>query len=93
MTRDDDGEPSVMGAGCGPSPMPLRSEAEAVWRQAYVDRMTERGIDRNDAQACCDAGDVDLSVTPADAADDELQYWADDAGEAGSGHPPEDKDA
>ena len=76
-TPDDD-ELSVMGAGDGLSPMPLRSEAEAVWRQAYVHRMVERGVDREDAQACCDASDVDLSVNPADAADDELQYWADD---------------
>jgi hypothetical protein len=40
--------------------------------------MIERGINREDAQACCDAGDVDLSADPADAADDELQYWAAD---------------
>lgn len=74
--RDD--EPSVMGAGDGPAPMPLRSEAETVWRLAYVDRMVECGVDREDAQACADAGDVDLSASPSDAADDELQYWADD---------------
>lgn len=72
-------EPSVMGAGCGRAPMPARSEAEAVWRRLYVDRMVERGIDREFAQACCDAGDANLSVNPADAADDELQYWADDS--------------
>jgi hypothetical protein len=75
-----DDEPSVLGAGGGPSPMPTRSEAEAAWRRFYVDRMVERGIDRESAQACCDAGDVDLSENPADAADDELQYWADDDG-------------
>ena len=51
-----------------------------MWRQAYVNRMVERGIDREDAQACCDASDADLSVDPADAADDELQYWEDDGG-------------
>lgn len=75
---DCDDDPSVMGAGGGLSPMPSRSEAEAVWRRAYVDRMVERGIDRKSAQACCDAGDADLSSNPADAADDELQYWTDD---------------
>jgi hypothetical protein len=32
----------------------------------------ERGIDTDEARACCNAGDVDLSVDPADAADDEL---------------------
>lgn len=75
---EQDNEPSVMGAGCGPAPMPSRSEAETVWRRLYVERMVERGIDRADAEACCAAGDVDLSVSPADAADDELQYWEDD---------------
>lgn len=73
-----DDEPSVIGAGDGPSPMPLRSEAETVWRQAYVARMVERGIDLESAQACCDAGDADLSSDPADAADDELAVWAAD---------------
>ena len=81
MIEIPDDEPSVMGAGDGLSPMPLRSEAEAVWRRAYVDRMVERGIDREDAQACCDAGDADLSVNPAEAADDELSYWAADDGD------------
>lgn len=71
-------ELSVLGAGVGRSPLPSRSEAFAVWRRFYVDRMVERGIDREDAQACCDSVDVDLSADPVDAADDELQYWADD---------------
>lgn len=75
-----DDEPSVMGAGCGLPQMPSRSEAEAIWRRAYVDRMVFRGLDREDAQACCDASEVDLSESPADAADDELQYWDDDDG-------------
>ncbi len=79
MTKTPDDEPSLMGASCGHSPMPLRSDAEAAWRRAYVERMVERGIDRESAQACCDAGDVDLATDPACAADDELQYWADDA--------------
>lgn len=71
-------EPSVMGAGDGRALMPTRPEADAVWRRVYVARMVERGIDRADAQACCDAGDVDLSVNPVEAADDELQYWVND---------------
>lgn len=79
MTPEPD-EPSVMGAGVGRSPMPLRSEAEAIWRRLYVARMVERGIDHRSAQACCDAGDADLSVDPSDAADDELQYWENDEG-------------
>ena len=73
-------ELSVLGAGSGPSPMPERGEAESVWRRIYVDRMIERGVDRESAQACCDAGDSDLSVNPIDAADDELDYWQSDEG-------------
>lgn len=78
MWKTDDDEPSVMGAGGGVSPMPSRADAEAVWRRLYVDRMVERGVDRENAQACCDAGEVDLSVNPADAADEELSYWEND---------------
>lgn len=71
----DDDEPSVIGAGCGPSPMPSRVDAEAAWRRLYVERMVERGIDPDDAHACVESCQVDLSVNPCDAADDELQYW------------------
>lgn len=80
IDRPED-EPSVMGAGGGPSPMPLRSEAEAVWRRAYIDRMVERGVDRESAQACCDADGVFLSLDPVDTADDCLSYWSDDDSE------------
>ena len=78
MTQPRDDEPSVMGAGDGLTPGPSRVEAEAAWRRHYVDRMVERGIDRDDAQACCEAGEVDLSEDPATAADDELSYWTDE---------------
>lgn len=78
MNEMSDDEPSVMGAGCCCSPMPTQAEAEVIWRAAYVARMVERGVAIEDARACCDAGDADLSSNPADAADDQLQYWADD---------------
>jgi hypothetical protein len=58
--------------------MPSKDDAEAVWRRLYVDRMVERGVAREDADACCAAGDVDLDANPADAADDELSYWEND---------------
>lgn len=81
MTEPPDDEPCVMGAGGSLPSMPRRAEAEVIWRRFYVDRMVERGVDRESAQACCDAGDVDLSESPADAADDQLQYWEDDDGQ------------
>lgn len=71
-------EPSVLGAGGGVAPLPTKAEAEAAWRRGYVARMVERGIHPDDAQSCCDAGDVDLSTNPADAADDQLEYWNSD---------------
>ena len=78
MKTDPDDEPSVMGAGCGRSPMPTRADAESVWRAAYVARMVERGIDVDDARACCNAGSVSLSDDPVEAADAELEYWKND---------------
>jgi len=71
-------EPSVMGGGVGPAQMPTKAEAEAIWRAAYVARMVERGIHIDDAQACCNAGDVILSQDPVEAADAELEYWGSD---------------
>lgn len=63
----------------GPAPpMPTKAEAEAAWRRAYVARMVERGIDREDAVACSEATDADLIFDPAQAADDELWYWSQD---------------
>lgn len=78
----EEDEPSVLGAGCGLPSIPTKAEAEAIWRAAYVARMVERGIDIEDAQACCRAGDVVLSEDPADVADAELDYWASDDSEA-----------
>jgi hypothetical protein len=77
MNLDDD-DPSVLGAGDGPSPVPTMAEGERVWKAAYVAQMIFRGIHVDDAQACCNAGSVDLSCDPAEAADDELEYWSND---------------
>jgi hypothetical protein len=73
VQNDDD--LSVIGGASHPSPIPEQSEAEAIWRRAYVDYMVKHGVDREDAQACCDAGEVDLSETPEDAAEGEMQCW------------------
>lgn len=52
--------------------------AEAEWRQRFAARMVERGVDPHDAKACSEAGEIDLSIDPANAADDELSYWSDE---------------
>lgn len=77
-------EPSVMGAGNGPAPMPTKAEAEAAWRTAYVARMVERGVHVEDAQACCAVEDLVLSQSPAEAADAQLEYWQSDEADAGN---------
>ncbi len=74
-----DDEPSVMGAGCGISPMPTREEAEAVWRKAFAARLVEAGaLDQESADECAAAVDVDFQQDPAEAADDEIEYWGND---------------
>ncbi len=71
-TKDD--SPTVISADVL-GPMPTRADAEAVWRKMFADRMVARGIDREDADACAAAGSVDLSESPEDAADAELECW------------------
>lgn len=72
--KNDDDSPSVIGAGL--APLPTRAEAEAVWRKMFAARMVERDLlDQAAADACAAAADVDLSVDPAEAADDEVTYW------------------
>ena len=66
-----------------PAPMPTEAKAQAAWRSAYILRMVDRGVDIEDATACCNACKFgpfghDLSDDPAQAADDELSYWSDD---------------
>lgn len=77
--RDDGEEPSVMGAGCGPSRMPTHDDAIAAWRRLFAARLVECGVlDQEGATACAEAADVDLSIAPAAAADDEVSYWSAD---------------
>ncbi len=73
----DDVEPPVLGAG-----EPFAFDPIQVWRDAYVARMVERGIDEADALACLNgAGSVyDYTDNPIDVADDEMACWDDDGG-------------
>ncbi len=59
-----------------PPPMPTQADAERAWRELFAARLVERGVlDADAAKACAEAGDVDLSIDPADAADEEVTYW------------------
>lgn len=53
--------------GPSASPVPTKEEAERVWRDAYVARMVERGVDPEGARMAGDAVEVDLSFAPSDA--------------------------
>ena len=73
---DADIEVSVIGAGCGRSPMPTRADVVNAWRRAFAQRLVELGVlDTDAAQACAESMDVDLSADPRTAADTEVEYW------------------
>ena len=79
MTSGDDDGPAVIGGS--PAPMPTQAEAEQAWRRAFIARMVERGVDVEDATACCEANSFnspfgwELLEDPAHAADDEIACW------------------
>ncbi len=78
VTSGEDDGPSTVGPA---SLAPTQIEAEAAWRAAFIARMVERGIDIEDATACCEANSFnspfgfELLEDPAHAADDELACW------------------
>jgi hypothetical protein len=74
----NDDEPSVMGAGDGLPPIPTEADRREAYKRLYVGRMVECGIDRESAEACFEAGEIDYDEDPRDAADDELSYWDND---------------
>jgi len=47
------------------------------WLNQFEERLIERGIDKEFAQATREANseDADLGYDPKDAADDEISYW------------------
>lgn len=71
----NDDDPGVLGAGRGRPPMPTEADRREAYKSLYVGRMVARGVDREDAEASFEAGDVDYDIDPESAADDELSYW------------------
>jgi hypothetical protein len=56
--------------------------AKEKWREAYIQRLVDRGVMHQEAVECYEAGDdYDYASDPEDAADEELSYWSDDEGE------------
>lgn len=72
----NDESPSVIGTDL--APMPIEADRRDAYKRLYVARMVTRGIDREDAESCFEAGDVDYDTDPETAADDELSYWDND---------------
>lgn len=74
MSNETD-EPSVMGAGCGLSPMPTADDRKAAWRAIYMATlMKHAGLDEIAAKDCYDAGsdDYDFTDDPEQAALEEI---------------------
>jgi hypothetical protein len=74
-------EPSVMGAGCGSSPMPTEADHKAAWRHEFIRHCVAMGwFDEASAAAYFEAGadDWDYTEAPADAIAEDMQYWDDD---------------
>lgn len=64
--------------------MNFTPEQIEAWRQRYVARLVERGLEEEHAQADYDGGDHDYAEDPVQAADESLSYYEDDGDEAES---------
>lgn len=75
-----DNEPSVLGAGCGPAPMPIEEDRRRAWRNLYVAKFVAIGLDAETAQEWFDDLNWDdvKDEDPEAMADDEMEYWTDD---------------
>jgi hypothetical protein len=73
-------EPSVLGAGDGPAPMPTEADHKAAWRRIYMDTMIKHaGLTEDQAVDCFNAvDDYDYTEDPEQSAMDEMTYWSDD---------------
>lgn len=57
--------------------MPTDEELLSAYREGFMARMAERGIDRDLADGWFSSSDPDYSTTPEQAADDAIDYWDD----------------
>ncbi len=74
-------EPSVIGAGCGLSPMPTETDRREAWGREFVLHAVSTGtLEEQHAMQLFEAGrdEWDYSMTPAEAFAEELSYWSDD---------------
>jgi len=74
--------PDVIGSDL--APMPTADDRKGAWRRLYIARMVSRGVDVEDAMANFEAvgfdgpHGFDLSESPEDTADAEMEYWCDE---------------
>jgi hypothetical protein len=84
LPADEIHEPSVMGAGDGPAPLPTQKDREQAWRRLYITRIVEvAGVSEEAATASFEACGLgpdgyDINDDPEQCADDEMSYWDDD---------------
>lgn len=69
-TKDDD-SPSVIGPA---APMPTEAEAREAWKRAYIARWVEKGFDETWGEHWFPEHDLDLTESPQDRADDDMEY-------------------
>jgi hypothetical protein len=77
-----DNEPSVLGAGDGPAPMPTEEEMRSAYRSAYMSYMRTQGVPEDFAIQSADAIDWQLvkdeKLTPEEMAHAEMEQWSAD---------------
>jgi hypothetical protein len=61
-------------------PKAMDTVLKLQWERKYMDRLIEKAeLTEAEARQALDAamGDIDYTVLPADAADEEISYWGD----------------
>jgi hypothetical protein len=74
-----DDEPSVMGAGGGPAPMPTEEEYRLAHKAEYVRLFVEVGVPEETAAEWHDEQWVDIKdIPPEECFDSEISYWGEE---------------
>jgi len=74
-------EPPCLGAAYGIPPRPAKAAAERAWCNAFAARLveiTKGAFTHDEGFQMAKAGEIDLTESPVDAADDMLTYLDND---------------